>query len=162
MRLPLAILGLLTACGTAGCSGTSQSPAAQSRITTGSVSLERAAATQDERPGYHGRGRYVLTADERAYDCKQIAFMVTKRVQAIDAMPDQAKAQKDGPPPSMLRAVQRLSGHGIPAYEDYKREHGHLKALAQLANDKACPAVDVDALTKGASDKLAILRDRKS
>ena len=39
------------------------------------------------RPGYQGHGNYVPTEEERAYDCKSLAFVVNKSVQQINAMP---------------------------------------------------------------------------
>ena len=109
------------------------------------------------RPGYHAHA-YVLTVEEHGYDCKSLAFVIAKSVETINEMPAQAKKQRDAPPASVVHAVQRVSGNGIPVLEDYKRERARLKALELLGHEKGCPSVDVDGQTKEAAEKLATFR----
>ena len=109
-------------------------------------------------PGYHGHGVYVPTTEEQAFDCKSLAFTLGKSVTAINAMPALARDQRDKPPSSMVHAVQRLSGSGIPVLEDYKRERARMKTLQQVNDAKKCPPVDVDAQTKVAAEKLTAFR----
>lgn len=110
-----------------------------------------------DRPGYRAH-TYVATEAEKAYDCPAIAYAIGRSVQAINAMPAKAKAQRDGPPSSMVHAVQRVSGNGIPVLEDYKRERARLKTLGDLSTAKACPAVDVETQIKDATDRLGTFR----
>jgi hypothetical protein len=110
------------------------------------------------RPGYHGHGVYQPTPEEQAFDCTSLAFALNKTIQAITAMPAIAKTQHEAPPPSMLYAVQRVSGAGLPVLEDFKRERARMRALTRLNTQKACPVIDTEAQTKAAADKLAMYR----
>lgn len=109
-------------------------------------------------PGYHGQGVYIPTGEELAYDCNSLAFMINKSVQLINAMPEQAKKQRDAAPTSVVHAVHRVSGGGIPVLDDYKRERAKLKALVEVSAQKKCPSIDAEAQTKAAADKLAAVR----
>ena len=112
----------------------------------------------EERPGYRGQGVYVLTSEEQHYDCKQLAFVLGKLVQQINALPDLAVKQRDQPPATVELALGRLSGGGLPALDDLERDQARANALGKLGRDKKCPPVDVEAQTKAASDKVSAFR----
>ena len=112
---------------------------------------------ESERPGYRGHA-YLPTDAERAFDCAAFAFTVDRSVKAINAMPAQAKAQRDGPPSSVVHAMQRVAGNGIPVLEDYKRERARLKTLTELSAAKGCPVIDVEEQIKDATQKLVSFR----
>lgn len=157
MRCPSWLLTSVTACALAACASASGTNLPDP-ITTGALPVQQAAVPTGERVGYLGSGRYVLTDDEKNYDCLKIDFAVGTLVKQINALPDQARTQQEGPPPSVLRAIQRLQGRGIPAFEDFKRHMARAKALAQSGLEKKCTPSDVDTLTKPAADRMAALR----
>ena len=109
-------------------------------------------------PGYHGHGVYAPTEEELAYDCKSLVFVLNKSIQQINAMPELARTQLDAPPTSVVLAVQRVSGGGLPVLDDYKRERAKLAALAHLSQQKKCPPIDAEAQTKTATEKMTTFR----
>jgi hypothetical protein len=116
-----------------------------------------ASLVAEERPGYRGHA-YVPTAEERTADCRQIAYILGRSIQAINGMPALAKSQKEAPPSNLMYAAQRISGGGLPVLEDYKRERARMKTFVQLGEQKKCPAIDVDSQTKAAHEKMAAFR----
>ena len=147
MRLSPVLFTLLAAGLAAGCAGSLGSSPGPSQL-----------GETEERPGYRGQGVYVLTSEEQHYVCKQLAFVVGKLVQEINALPDLAVKQRDAPPATVELAWGRLSGGGLPALDDLERDQARANALAKLGGEKKCPPVDIDAQTKAAADKLSAFR----
>ena len=147
MRLSSVLISLLAAGLTAACAGGLGPSLGPSQL-----------GETEDRPGYRGQGVYVLTSDEQHYDCKQLAFVLGKLVQEINALPDLAVKQRDAPPATVELAWGRLSGGGLPALDDLERDQARANALAKLGREKTCPAIDIDAQTKAAADKLSAFR----
>ena len=129
-------------------------------LTAGCASNLAGSVTADAtpRPGYRGDGIYVLPAEERAFECQQLAFVVGKSIQQLNAMPALAQKQRDAPPDNMMLVVARWSGSGIAMTEDFDREKARSRALGQLMAEKGCPPIDIDGQTKAAEEKIAVFR----
>jgi hypothetical protein len=112
------------------------------------------------RAGYRSDGSYVLTQEEQAFDCRQLGFAADRSIQQINAMPIQAQQQRDAPPSSVVHAVARLSGGGIPVVDEFDRERARLQAIGQLLGQKSCPRIDLDAKTKAAETTIGEFRSR--
>ena len=98
---------------------------------------------------------YATTTEEQTLDCKQLAYVLDTSINKINALPATAELQRKAPPGSVVMVFSRIAGGGIAAVQDYDIERARAQALSRLLELKRCPAVDVDARTKDAAEKIA-------
>ncbi len=153
MRLALSIATIMCAGLIGGCGG-----GANGGLVTSSISPGTAKSVKPATSGLGHAGTTGLSHEEQTFDCKQLAFVIGKGIEVLNGLPAKAKAERDAPPPSVVRAFSRLSGGGIQAVEDFDKEAAHVRALRQHAAQKSCPAIDIDAQIKAADDKIAAFR----
>ena len=95
-------------------------------------------------PGLQPDGTYVLTDAERSKSCRHAADLLEAALTKMEALPAEAKKQRDQPPSTIAATYARLTGSAddkVAAEREFALERARVGALQTSLVEQRCPVL---------------------